>query len=444
MKKAFKFPLGIKFSLVILLMSLLIGALIVLVGNQLYAQQISDRYKQQGETLVLTASELLDWAQIEQYYTTLTPDDAYWATLEQLRLCAEAGDAEYLFVLRPVPDGGIYIFDTDESEEHLPLGHYQNWEDTFGEEATALAQGQRLESLVASTEYLDLVSVYVPFTDAAGNLIGYIGVDYKAQHLTDEGWSFAEQLILVTLVVALIMTAVFFGILRFMVLKPLSKISVAANSFLDDDNELSSSSRISELDIKTHDELQSLSESLKTMESKIQDHVSHLEKVTYRAETDSMTDLLNRDTFEREVSRALEEQCPEGFSVFMMIDLDNFKTVNDTYGHDIGDKVIIGCANAIQSKFRQTDFVARVGGDEFAVFYRCPPSTEEVAERAKAISDEVRKLRFGSGFGVTISIGVVIFDNTVSYTYQNLYIDADAALYTVKERGRNGFLITQA
>lgn len=441
MKKGIKLSLGLKFSVVIMIMGLLIGTLIVLVSFQLYTEQVNDRYTRQGEALAEAASEIVDWDTIRYYYETREEDDQYNTTLERLRLCVDAGNAEFLSILVPHEDGCIYIFDTDTSDEHLPLGYFTDWFEGFGEHSDKLLRGERVPPITSNDDFGWLLSTYIPFTDSAGNFVAYLGVDYSVSHIIQEEWSFIGQMIVVTLIISITMTALFLRILRVSVLKPINEIAEASNSYLNDEHDdISSSSSISRLTIKTHDELQSLSVSLQTMEEKIRNYIEHLEEATYRAETDTMTTLLNREAFERRVEEVLSQSF-DGFNVFMMIDLDNFKDINDTYGHAVGDEVIAACAETIRSLFRSSDFVARMGGDEFAAFYRSPATKESVENRASAVCEAVRSIRVSGSVSISISLGAVVTSGQTVSSYQSLYIKADNALYDVKSKGRNGFIV---
>lgn len=445
MKKGIRVSLGFKFSAAIMLASMLISALILFLGYQLYTQQITERYTRQGEALINTVSKTIDWNKVDFYYQTHETDNAYWATLEKMRRCAEASDAKYLFVVKPEGEGAVFIFDTDESETRCDLGEFRKWREGFGSASADLQQGKPLGPITTKDEYGWLLSVYVPFTNSQGQFVGYLGVDYAAQHIANEQWAFIGTLIMESLVVSLIMTALFLFVIRSLVVRPINTIAHAANSYLVEQNaEFAPSSSITQLNIKTHDELQSLSESLKAMEEKIQNYIKNLEVATARADIDPMTTLYKREAFERQVSEILAAGSFDGYFVFMMIDIDNFKTINDTWGHSIGDEIIIACGQAIRSNFRSSDLIARIGGDEFAVFYKSPASRDDVESRAQSVCETVRGIVVTCGAKLTVSLGVAIVDGCARHNYQDLYVVADNALYGLKESGRDGFRIEQS
>jgi len=157
------------------------------------------------------------------------------------------------------------------------------------------------------------------------------------------------------------------------------------------------------------------------------------------AATDSLTGLMNRRAFleamERESSRATRHTLP--LSV-LMIDVDHFKKVNDTYGHDAGDVVLRGMATVLHRIARKSDFVARWGGEEFivALVQTADAGGRIAAERVRrAINEATFTLPSGNPIKVTASIGLASAASTVQL--EDLITRADRALYAAKGRGRN-------
>src|SRR5215204_201566 len=162
----------------------------------------------------------------------------------------------------------------------------------------------------------------------------------------------------------------------------------------------------------------------------------YLDSCQEAAFTDHLTGLANRRRFERQLERevARTERYNRHFCL-LLVDIDNFKDVNDTYGHEAGDEALRRVANVIQSSTRGIDTGARIGGDEFAVIL---PETElarglEVAERLRAA---IAALDLGPAAGVTASLGVAEFPSCAR-TGDELRAAADAALYEAKRAGRN-------
>ncbi|MDR1694722.1 MAG: sensor domain-containing diguanylate cyclase [Lactobacillaceae bacterium] len=155
-----------------------------------------------------------------------------------------------------------------------------------------------------------------------------------------------------------------------------------------------------------------------------------------QATRDPLTSLFNRRYFEEEVKQLANRSGPP-FSI-LMLDVDKFKNVNDTYGHKVGDQVLIEMAGICEKALREQDIVARYGGEEFVIYLH---DTNE--EKSKAVAERVRetiaasKMDIGEGqtIGVTVSIGVAT--SRLSVNIDELVKMADAALYKAKNNGRN-------
>ncbi|WP_071393821.1 sensor domain-containing diguanylate cyclase [Bacillus tuaregi] len=154
------------------------------------------------------------------------------------------------------------------------------------------------------------------------------------------------------------------------------------------------------------------------------------EKLERLVVTDHLTKLYSRKYLDEQIHQSM--QFDEG-AVFILIDIDNFKVVNDTYGHQVGDEVIIQVSNVIHDNIRGTDIGARWGGEELAVYLpRVPLETGvKIAERL------VRKVRESTDPSVTISCGVTCWKKEDGDDYRNLFKRADNALYMAKKTGKN-------
>lgn len=174
---------------------------------------------------------------------------------------------------------------------------------------------------------------------------------------------------------------------------------------------------------------------LKETEKKLSHAYEQLKEI---ASTDPLTGLLNRRTFfeqaVREFSRSRRKGTP--FSM-ILIDLDNFKAVNDTKGHLIGDEVLRVTAESLVELSRSGDIVGRFGGDEFVLM---PFQTDEARslELAKRyVSVIPSRIRVVTDVPVTLSIGIVFYDGRDGTTLENLFERADKAMYASKSGGKN-------
>ncbi|WP_375599606.1 GGDEF domain-containing protein [Devosia sp. Naph2] len=161
------------------------------------------------------------------------------------------------------------------------------------------------------------------------------------------------------------------------------------------------------------------------------------------ARTDGLTACLNRRAFTARVNAWLERPASSCSGALLMIDADNFKSINDLYGHDYGDEALTIIARAIRSVLRSGDFVGRMGGEEFAVFL--PGVTQH---QAQIVAERIRLSVIVSCFApdgkvhpLSVSIGGAAFVEATSFA--ELFRIADQRLYSAKQAGRNAVVLDQ-
>lgn len=159
---------------------------------------------------------------------------------------------------------------------------------------------------------------------------------------------------------------------------------------------------------------------------------------------DGLTQLANRLYFDEKLTEmiVLRKRYGDPFSL-LMIDLDNFKTINDSYGHPAGDRILKGVAMKIKASLRGSDFLARFGGDEYALIL-IKTDAAAAQEVAWKLCEEVRGSRFlldDATLSMTLSIGVA--EALETDTEESLLERADAALYRSKAAGRNGVSVAE-
>ena len=160
-----------------------------------------------------------------------------------------------------------------------------------------------------------------------------------------------------------------------------------------------------------------------------------------QAERDGLTGLYNSATIRSKVNEILSQQHTlHGQQIFILIDLDNYKQVNDTFGHSFGDQVLIDVAAILSARFRSDDLVGRLGGDEFLIFLRNVNSFDGVASAVENLRQSIRRTYRVDDKEVTISASIGISsapdDGT---TFEELYRRSDIALYQIKDTGKDGF-----
>jgi len=161
----------------------------------------------------------------------------------------------------------------------------------------------------------------------------------------------------------------------------------------------------------------------------------------YLVDHDALTGLLSRRRFEEELAGKLAHAARYGScGAVLLIDLDDFKFINDTMGHSSGDELVASLAALLRGIVRSTDVVARLGGDEFAVILQevGRASAAAVAEKLlRGMRDRPIALSGGQTTRVTASIGVSVFASDTALSAGQLLVEADIAMYQAKERGKN-------
>ena len=167
-----------------------------------------------------------------------------------------------------------------------------------------------------------------------------------------------------------------------------------------------------------------------------------MQDLKQQASHDPLTGLKNRRRFGEDLRTELARSRREKtVGAVLMLDLDNFKQVNDTLGHPVGDKVIADIADVLRARMRVTDLVARLGGDEFAIALpRC--DLDEAEEVAEAIATAIRLhvLPGEAAPPVTASIGIATF-GPGSEGYDAVLTSADGAMYEAKRGGRSSIRV---
>ena len=174
----------------------------------------------------------------------------------------------------------------------------------------------------------------------------------------------------------------------------------------------------------------------KDLEHQLEKRTRQMEKATIKSLTDALTGLNNRDYFEKNLTELIEKGV--GGTLFM-VDLDNFKTINDTYGHIVGDKTLQHFSEVLKQYAREGDIVCRLAGDEFITFYPELKNKHAAAEKAEGIIKTFSEKMGALGYGgiVSVSIGIMMTDGTQEF--KSLYNKADKSLYYVKNNGKNAY-----
>jgi len=179
-----------------------------------------------------------------------------------------------------------------------------------------------------------------------------------------------------------------------------------------------------------------------SLNSRVEALQSRLSEVEEEASTDALTRIGNRGRFQRTLGRMMEMAREQGAPLSLaMLDVDNFKTINDTHGHPIGDRVLLCTAQWLSKGLRQTDFVARYGGEEFAVLL-ANATAGQVENRMKQVLADIAASSYeyellGKKERVRFTLSCGLTDLLANESEEEFIQRADEALYEAKRKGKN-------
>jgi diguanylate cyclase (GGDEF)-like protein len=168
--------------------------------------------------------------------------------------------------------------------------------------------------------------------------------------------------------------------------------------------------------------------------------VQYQQNLEHQTQIDPLTGLFNRRGFEKKIAEEFErsKRYSHPLSV-LLLDIDNFKNINDTYGHHGGDTALVKISEILREKTRRSDFPARYGGEEFVLIL---PETDQdsAVQVASKIHEEIRSQPFGtnsSAFALTVSIGLTSTSTKPYDDWRQMLDDADQAMYVAKNSGKD-------
>lgn len=171
----------------------------------------------------------------------------------------------------------------------------------------------------------------------------------------------------------------------------------------------------------------------------IDEEIREREYLLEQAQRDGLTKILNVTTSRRLIEKNMSEMKEHETSGFLLLDIDNFKSVNDTYGHMRGDQVLYEMAGLLRESFRADDVVGRLGGDEFIVYIKRIATRKALGDKCNILCRKAREIKLDDSHNVSISIGGILV--TCKDTYDDVYQRVDAVLYEAKAGGRDQYKI---
>lgn len=167
-------------------------------------------------------------------------------------------------------------------------------------------------------------------------------------------------------------------------------------------------------------------------------------KLVHSAQTDGLTQVYNKKHTQYAIDAVLQTMHSGSEHAFLILDLDKFKDINDTYGHSVGDTILQRVGEFLRNQFRDDDIIGRIGGDEFIIFMKHIDSRANALRRIETMLEDIRTMKHEElgGQHITFSAGVV-FSPESGVTFKDLYLSADQALYQTKREGRDHYTVLE-
>lgn len=167
-------------------------------------------------------------------------------------------------------------------------------------------------------------------------------------------------------------------------------------------------------------------------------------EINEKSKYDFLTGLYNRETFEKEFEKFINKDYdPNKISAIFLLDLDNFKKINDTFGHGIGDVVLKETSNILKASLRECDSLGRLGGDEFIILIQNVNTLKEIYKIAKRLNNALTKIYTKDNQSITLSASIGIAEIRREKSLKETFEKADKALYKVKFGGKNSYFMEE-
>ena len=308
------------------------------------------------------------------------------------------------------------------SAQGVPVSFHVDNAEPFIRKRVRAGQSIDVAQLMQKREGDDLIRLEFPITHN-NVLLGRFLVGMSRESLQSQLRRQAIVQALVMSAIVLFLSAAIYGAFRFNVLYPIRRLIAASGEV--------GRGRYTAVEVKSADELGHLAQAFNAMAAEVKAEQAKLHR---QANFDSLTGLPNRmmafDRINLEIHRA--RRSAQRFAV-LFIDLDNFKNVNDTLGHAVGDELLIAIGARLQSSLREADTVARLGGDEFLILVPDVVSeimVEKIAERLLHAVSEPRELQ-GRKVVIHCSVGIAVYPEN-GESVEALMANADNAMYQAK------------
>ena len=372
-----------------------------------------------------------EWEEYLAKYTEVLELPAYKRLFTQLEIFHEKCDARYTYIAYADFDNNnlVYLVDDAPEEERCLPGSF----DLFTEQDKFVYTHKEdgfYPEITNKPEYGYLASTGRPIHDSNNNIIAYAMVDLSMDEIVAKENQNTQTLtiILVSLSIVSILTG--FLMVAFLIVRPMRKLTTVANAYTEGEN--SELNKFAKVNIRTRDEIEDLSNSMKKMEGDMKVYINNLlgaekrvDEMKTLADIDAMTGVNNKRAY-FEIEERLNQEIKQHQAQFSitMIDLNDLKVTNDTLGHEKGDELILSLVNIINKVFLKSH-VYRIGGDEFVIL-----SEGEDLKNIDSLKDKFIK----SSKNVSASIGVAIYDQSKDNNVEDTFKRADQSMYQMKKQ----------
>ncbi len=376
--------LKVKFPIITFFTYMVLISVILLACYYRFSHEMLDRYKDMGEQILNLVAEDIPVDRIPDYLSGNYDETEYREVMTRLNRYPKYFDEIYYlyaYNIHSSDNDATVLFDTDTAQgEGDALGSSYELEPAIVNQLAKLRKGEEIEPMTDNTEWGYLMTCAKPLLDSEGNCQGYLFVDFNLTALRLANIDFIFKLFILVFILMLLILYLGMKTVSVRITDPIEKMFLCLSDFKynTDQDRLDNIEKLKNLHIKTNPEIQSLYNALisSTEDGYVYRHEFHvateqLDTVQEKAYTDPMTGFGNKNAYEEmfaEYQKKIDNEEKPGFAV-MVLDVNNLKYVNDTYGHEKGDLYIKGCCNLAASFCPESDFF-RIGGDEFAVILK--------------------------------------------------------------------------
>lgn len=281
-----------KLAFGIILMLLVISTTLVAVSYFTYKNAMNEQYAAIGDNIAKTSISLLEEYPVKKYVDEVSSasseevmkSDEYQEIISVLRKIKDSNGILYLYMTVPTQTGSYYVFDTDESEEACPYGYFMKYyEGDFSKQVDAFLRGEFVKPIISNQEYGWIISISYPYF-SGDDFLGYMCVDISMDEVVRERQIYLRKSLMIMITITVVFALIYILIFNRQLVLPIKQMSEAAKRFVSAKEDKNSETTLSQLEVKTGDELEQLCKALKQMEQDINYYIEDLCQVTAEKE----------------------------------------------------------------------------------------------------------------------------------------------------------------